>query len=248
MGGLWTIVGLGLVIAGLLMASGAFLYTAWGREFRARASAASQEHAPAAVDSMVPSEHKDTASDHSDLLIGRTLITAQKNADDLERAAQARANEIVANAEAIANNVLQSARDEAARILQKTRDETEAVVGAARQKATAWLTVLEAEAEQMVLHACGVFREAQRSVEQAVKFFPSNLEHRAAEWTNGMHGAPDSSVPPSIGTVLTSPPHTGDLTRSFALTDLVTGTRDSSSVINPLSKTAEHQHEAAQKL
>jgi len=247
MGGLWTVVGLGLVIAGLLMASGAFLYTVWGREFRARASAASQGHAPAAVNSMVPSEQKDTASDHSDLLIGRTLITAQKNADDLERAAQARANEIVANAEAIANNVLQSARDEAAQILQKTRDETEAVVGAARQKATAWLTVLEAEAEQMVLHAYGAFREAQRSVEQAVKVFPSNLEQRAAEWTNGVpHGAQASSVPPSIETVLTSPPHTGDLTRSFALMHLVTGTRDSS-VINPLSKTAEHEHEAAQK-
>jgi hypothetical protein len=173
-------------------------------------------------------------------LIGRTLITAQKNADDLERAAQARANEIVANAEAIANNVLHSARDEAAQILQKTRDETEAVIGAARQKATAWLTVLEAEAEQMVLHAYGAFREAQRSVEQAVKVFPSNLEHRAAQWTNGEQ---DSSVPPSIETVLTSPPHTGDLTRSFALTHLITGTPDSSSVINPLSGNGKHQHD-----
>jgi hypothetical protein len=242
MGGLWTVIGFGLIIAGLLMASGAFLYTVWGREFLARA--ASQEHAPAAVNSMMPSKHKDSASDHSDLLIGRTLITAQKNADDLERAAQARANEVVADAEAIANNVLQSARDEAAQILQKTRDEAEVVMGAARQKATAWLTVLEAEAEQMVLHAYGAFREAQRSVEQAVKVFPSSLEHHAAEWTRGVpHSAQDSSIPPSIQTVLTSPPDTGDLTRSFALTDLVTGTLDSSSVINPLSGNGKHQHD-----
>jgi vacuolar-type H+-ATPase subunit H len=214
MGEFWTVLGLGVTTIGLLLTVAAIFLTPWGRRFFASSPSTSRSRAVAPSKDIV-AEDKD-----ADLLIGRTLMVAQKHADDLERAAQARAQEIVADAEAVANSVLQSARDEASQILQKSRDEAGAILGAAKQQATAWLTLLANEADRMVLSAYGAFREAQRSVEQTLKSFPSELERRTADW---VRGSPDvtqeATVPPSNGSAPVVDPHGIAPMRSFASAD-----------------------------
>jgi hypothetical protein len=210
-GGFWTILGLGVTTIGLLLAAAVVLGTPRGREFFASISRSS---------AVAPS--KDIVAEHEDAesLIGRTLIVAQRHADDLEQAAQARAQEIVAEAEAIASSILQSAREGASQILQQSRDDADAILGSAKQQATAWLTLLTTEADRMVLSAYGAFREAQRSVKHAVESLPSKLERRVADWAKDL---PDktqaATVPPSSGQAPVVDRHSTDAVRLFGSTD-----------------------------
>jgi vacuolar-type H+-ATPase subunit H len=211
MGEFWTVLGLGVTIIGLLLATAAVLMMPQGREFfasvsRSRAVAPSRD---------IVTEHED-----ADLLIGRTLIVAQRNADDLERAAQARAQEIVADAEAIANSVLQSAHDEASRLLQQSLDEANVILGSATQQVTTWSTLLATEADRMVRSAYGAFLGAQRSVEQTVKSLPSELDRRMADWAQELHDrTQEATALPSSGPVQVVDSHSTSLMRSFAAAD-----------------------------
>ena len=202
MGVPWTVIGLAIVIVGLLTVLAASLFS------RRRGLPASS---PGTLGGVAGAS---VGPEDADSLIGRTLLVAQKNADDLERAAQKRADEIVANAEALANNILQSAHTEASQILQRTRDEANAIIGSTKQHTTGWLTLLKTETERMVLSAYTAFREAQRSVEQNVKSFPSELERYVADWAAGL---PDerqeaSALPANGAPAVDS--HAGDLVRS----------------------------------
>lgn len=203
MGDTWTMVGFATVAAGAFIASAAILFTLWGRKPLAPAStsatftAAQPERVflrgTSLVSKLVGTLPK---REDADLLIGRTLIVAQRNAAEIERAAQARADEIVANAEATASNLLQAARDDASLIAQKTRGEADAVLVSAKQRVAAWSALLKSETDRMVLGAYMAFREAQRSVEQDVKALPSELERRVADWTTTQSdGTQEISVP-----------------------------------------------------
>jgi vacuolar-type H+-ATPase subunit H len=201
-GGFWNVLGLGVVAVGVVLTSAAIAVTLRGARptvfsFRSRLRRAAGSAAavpadrdappnPATEAAAVPARPVDRAAragrpstdpqEDPESLIGRTLLAAQRSAEDVLRGAQARADEIIRNAEAIAHELVQASHVEAAATLQKARDEADASVASARQKTAAWLAQLEAETNRVVADAQQAFRQAQQSVEQRVAAFPSRLE------------------------------------------------------------------------
>jgi hypothetical protein len=191
------------------MASAAIYLTLRGRAFPASSPGASPAvpFAPSAERGIFPSTSVSALGgnamrhEDADSLIGRTLLTAQKSAEEVERTAQVRANATVAEAEAVADNILRSAHDEASGILQNARGEADQIVGTAKEKATAWLTLLQAEADRMVLH---------------IKLVQSGLERWATEWAAGSQdGNPEASPQSERGHTPAIDQRGVDLARSF---------------------------------
>jgi vacuolar-type H+-ATPase subunit H len=115
-------------------------------------------------------------------LFARTLLTAQKTAEDLVRNAQLEAQDIITKAETAASDTARTSRKNASEVLQKAQQDADVIVSSAKQKATAWLTLLQAEADKLVADAHQTFQGAQRSVEQNVASLASRFERRMAEW------------------------------------------------------------------
>lgn len=141
-------------------------------------------------------------------LFARTLLTAQKTAEDLVRNAQAEAYEILARAEAAANETARASRKNASEILQKAQQDADLIVASAKRNATAWLTLVQAEADKLAAEAHQAFQGAQRSVAENAASLASRLERRMAEWNAhpweqriapSLNGAADPSPePPAI--------------------------------------------------
>jgi vacuolar-type H+-ATPase subunit H len=101
-------------------------------------------------------------------LFARTLLTAQKTAEDLVRNAQA----------------------EAEQILAKARRDADLIVQTTDQQAAAWLAQLRAEADRLVADAHQAFLSAQRSVEQSVDLFDSSRPaFRVPDWGGDLFSA-----------------------------------------------------------
>jgi len=192
MGGLDSL-GLDLVAAGLVIAlAGIFLTpmrTVVVRGIRSRLGRQAGSPAAAADAEIQPEPVADTAVNvrggdyrEQEALFARTLLTAQKTAEDLVRNAQAEAHEIIARAEAAANETARASRKNASEILQKAQQDADLIVASAKRNATAWLTLVQAEADKLAAEAHQAFQGAQRSVAQNAASLASRLERRMAEW------------------------------------------------------------------
>lgn len=118
-----------------------------------------------------------TAAYHADeLLIGRTLVTAQKMAEELQRTAQTGAEEILAKAETIANDVVQTGCRNASDIMRKAQQESDDMLRDAKERATALLDLLRREAGQLAADAHETFERARRSVEQDITSATSRID------------------------------------------------------------------------
>jgi hypothetical protein len=115
-------------------------------------------------------------------LFARTLLTAQKTAEDLVRNAQAEAQDIIARAEAAAAETARVSRKNASEVIQTAQGDADVIVASAKQKATAWLALLQAEADKLAVDAHHAFQGAQRAVEQNVATLAARFERRMAEW------------------------------------------------------------------
>lgn len=140
-------------------------------------------------------------------LFARTLLTAQKTAEDLVRNAQAEAQDIIARAEAAAAETARVSRKNASEIIQKAQGDADVIVASAKQKTTAWLALLQAEADRLAVDAHHAFQGAQRAVEQNVATLAARFERRMAEWDadpweqqrapSGRDGAAGSAAEPA---------------------------------------------------
>jgi hypothetical protein len=158
MGGL-DIVGISVVAAGAMLALAGVLLTpargvvvravAIGRRRNAGAPAPVETQREAAEPAAVPAAAAGTDYREHEALFARTLLTAQKTAEDLVRNAQA----------------------EAEQILAKAKRDADLIVRTTDQQAAAWLAQLRAEADTLVADAHQAFLLAQRSVEQDVEAF-----------------------------------------------------------------------------
>ena len=188
----------------------------------ARAATAQVSPAPAPAAQAAPPEPSPVVREQ-EALFARTLITAQKTAEDLVRNAQAEAQEIVEQAQASANDIAGAARRNAAEMLQKAEQEAELIIVAANQKAAARLALLQAEIQQLVVDAHQTFQTAQRSVQQNVASLTSRINLNTAdgdaEAQNGDHAqaAPAPAAVPANGAA--ARPQSAGLTWSQASSD-----------------------------
>jgi cell division septum initiation protein DivIVA len=208
--------GIDVVFAGVVIAlAGIFLTPMRGVVLRAtRPGGRGQE--PAAVSEMQaePAAAAPAGADprvdyrEREALFARTLLTAQKTAEDLVRNAQAEAQDIIARAEAAAAETARASRKNASEVIQKAQGDADIIVASAKQKATAWLALLQAEADKLAVDAHQAFQGAQRTVEQNVATLAARFERRMAEWdadpwtqqraTAGLDGAAGlAAEPPS---------------------------------------------------
>lgn len=138
--------------------------------------------APVPKSAPKPADLRGLDSREQEALFARTLLTAQKTAEDLVRNAQADAQEIIARAEAAAAETARAGRKNAADIVQKAQQDADVIVASAKQKAAAWLALLQAEADKLAAEAHQAFQGAQRTVEQNVASLSARFERRMAEW------------------------------------------------------------------
>lgn len=217
MGGPFDSLGLDLVFAGVvIILAGMFLTPMRGivlhaiRVRRARpaqeqamAPQAVAEPAPAAAASAVPGAANTDYREH-EALFARTLLTAQKTAEDLVRNAQAEAQTIIRIAETEADDIVRAGRRNASEVLLKAQQDADVIVESAKHKAAAWLAALQAEADKLAIDAHRAFQGAQRSVEQNVASLAARFENRVAEWEAGAW-KPQRAVPSLDGTVEPTP-------------------------------------------
>ncbi|HEV2283784.1 MAG TPA: hypothetical protein VGX75_15475 [bacterium] len=190
--------GVDVVFAGVVIAlAGIFLTPMRGVVFPARRPAErGQEPAAAAPAGAAPQPAKPVAKPamkaldadprvdyrEHEALFARTLLTAQKTAEDLVRNAQAEAQDIIARAEAAAAETARASRKNASETIQKAQSDADVIVASAKQKATAWLALLQTEADKLAVDAHQAFQGAQRTVEQNVATLAARFERRMAEW------------------------------------------------------------------
>lgn len=115
-----------------------------------------------------------------EMLIGRTLVTAQKMAEELERTAQADAKEILGKAETIANDIVQTGCRNASDIMRRAQQESDAMVRAAKENATELLDLVRREAGRLAADVHETFDRARRSVEQDIASAASRLDAHIA--------------------------------------------------------------------
>jgi cell division septum initiation protein DivIVA len=132
-------------------------------------------------------------------MIARTLLVAEKTAEDLVRTSRVDAAAVVGQAEAIAGDIVQTACRSASETLQKAQGDAEAVVAAAKEQATAWLGMLLTETDRLVNDAQGRFREAHRSTVASVTSLLSRLELRATDWGAAWRDGTPDQVPQRAG-------------------------------------------------
>lgn len=118
-----------------------------------------------------------TAAYYADeMLIGRTLVRAQKMAEELQRTAQAEAEEILGKAETIANDIVQTGCRNASETMRKAQQESDAMVQAAKENATELLDLVRRETRRLAVDAHETFQRAHRSVEQDIATAASRLD------------------------------------------------------------------------
>ena len=175
------IVGIVVTVAGIMRLWGGVLRgTLRSRRGRAAAPPVAVAAAPVAV-AEAPARVEPVAPDaggrrEEESLIARTMLTAQKSAEDVVRAARAEAEAIVARAETVAGDIVETGRRDASEIVRQARQDADEIVGAARHRTAAWLAQLRAEADRLVGEAHHRFQQAHRSVEQDVAAVTSRLE------------------------------------------------------------------------
>ncbi|HKX18923.1 MAG TPA: DivIVA domain-containing protein [bacterium] len=149
-----------------------------------RAAAVAPAPAPAPIPKIAlgPAEQRTANYREQEALFARTLLTAQKTAEDLVRNAQLEAEEITARAEASAAETTRASRKNAAEIVQKAERDADLIVASAKKKAAASLALLQVEADKLAAEANQAFQVAQRAVEQNVTTLSARLERRMAEW------------------------------------------------------------------
>jgi DivIVA protein len=113
-------------------------------------------------------------------LFARTLVTAQKTAEDLVAKAKAEAQVILEHAQTTANDIVGAARRNASETVQSAEQQAEVIVAAANEKAMARLAMLQAEVQRLVVDAHQVFQGAQRVVQQNIASVSSRLDQLAA--------------------------------------------------------------------
>ena len=116
----------------------------------------------------------------------RTLLLAQRTADEAVAEARAEAAEIVEAARAEADTTLEAARAEAESTLGSARGEAESTLGSARAEADRTLTEARAEAERTVSEAQAF---AERTVDQARAEAEAGLTGARAEAESTVAGA-----------------------------------------------------------
>lgn len=146
--------------------------------------------APTPKMALGPTEQRSAEQREQEALFARALLTAQKTAEDLVRNAQLEAEEIVARAEAAAAETARASRRNAAETLQKAQRDADLIVASAKQKAAAWLALLQTEADKLATEAHQAFQGAQRTVEQNVTSLSARFERRMAEWNADSWGQP----------------------------------------------------------
>lgn len=164
-----------------------------------RAGAVAPAPAPTPKIALGPAEQRTANYREQEALFARTLLTAQKTAEDLVRNAQVEAEEITARAEAAAAETARASRKNAAEIVQKAEQDADLIVASAKKKAAASLALLQVEADKLAAEANQAFQVAQRAVEQNVTTLSARLERRMAEWNgepwerSGAAGGVDSA-------------------------------------------------------
>lgn len=153
---------------------------------QAAAAAPTPTPAPAPKIALSPPEQRAADYREQEALFARTLLTAQKTAEDLVRNAQLEAQEITERAEAAAAETARASRKNAAEIIQKAQQDADLIVASAKKKAAASLALLQVEADKLAAEAHQAFQDAQRTVEQNVTSLSARFERRMTEW----HGEP----------------------------------------------------------
>jgi len=176
------VAGAALALAGVFMSPAKQLFAKAPRPRRALADAVpapAQPEASAVAHATAPAPVANGDYREQEALFARTLVTAQKTAEDLVRNAQA----------------------EAEQILAKARRDADLIVRTTDQQAAAWLGQLRAESDRLVADAHQAFLAAQRSVEQSVAAFDtSRPAFRVPDWgadpfaTAGQSGTFDASA------------------------------------------------------
>lgn len=223
MGGPFDSLGLGLAVAGAVIILAGLFLTPMRDVVLGKASLRPDHPAPQPAGAPKPESNRvskvdptarDTRGvDHreQEALFARTLLTAQKTAEELVRNATLEAQDILAKAEAAASEATRVSRKNAAEITQTAQEDADLIVASAKQKAAAWLALLQSEADKLTADAHEAFQGAQRSVEQHVASLTGRFERRMAEWDadpweqqrtvtghNGMSASPAERTPARI--------------------------------------------------
>jgi hypothetical protein len=132
-------------------------------------------------DQAAAAQAKIAAYQAEDREIARTLLSAQKAADDLVDSARIEAEAVVSAAAADAGAVRQAARKAAAETLRKAQARAEATVRAAEEVAASRLAQLQMEAEWLTEEARRAAGEAERSAEKYVTGLITRLETFVAD-------------------------------------------------------------------
>ena len=223
MGGPFDSLGLGLAVAGAVIIFAGLFLTPMRDVILGRTSLAADRPAPQPADAPQPEGNRVPKSDpaargtrgadyrEQEALFARTLLTAQKTADELVRNAKLEAQDLLAKAETAASEATRLSRKNATEITQAAQQDADLIVASAKQKAAAWLALLQAEADKLTADANEAFQGAQRSVEQHVASLTARFERRMAEWDadpweqqravpghNGMPASPAERTPARI--------------------------------------------------
>jgi len=108
------------------------------------------------------------ASQAEAALIARTLVTAQKTADDLIRTSTAQGEQMLAEARAAADDTMRSAHRAAADLLRATRERAREAVDAADRAAVARIADGRMEGDRLLDEARNAVRDAQQEVRRLV--------------------------------------------------------------------------------
>jgi cell division septum initiation protein DivIVA len=129
-----------------------------------------------------------------EITIARTLLVAEKTAEDLVQTSRRDAEAVVGQAETIAGDIVQAACRSASETLQKAQRNAEAIDAAAKEQAAALLGMLLTDTDRLVNDAHERFREAHRSTVAGITSLISRLEQRAADWGAAWRdGTPDQT-------------------------------------------------------
>lgn len=227
MGNLLDSVGLGIAFAGVVIGlAGVFLTPMRGvlanglRSRLGRRTAgppvettpAQDPHPAPARAAKVRAAASDSAAREQEALFARTLITAQRAAEDLVRKAQGEAQEIIEQAHTTASDIVGAGRRNVSEMLQKAGQDAEQIVAAANERAAARLVLLQAEIEQLVVDAHQAFEDAQRSVQQSAASLTSRWDLYTADANPGAPNGDREEAPPAPDAGTASEPHTAGMT------------------------------------
>jgi cell division septum initiation protein DivIVA len=136
----------------------------------------------------VAAAHHEAAAYHGrEVLIARTLLDAQKAAEDLTRSARTRAEDVLNDAGAAADALIAHASTTASETLTAAEARAEEIVRQAGKTAAARLDAVQADSNHILQQAHEALAEVRRAADQGVSFLLSRTEAFIEEWQEFAH-------------------------------------------------------------